>query len=428
MGGAMAHFERSASALLDAKKPIDSENFISTGKASNILGISKQQIRDWIKSGELIAYRTAGNHFRINKTHVMQLINGAKKGSEGKKVIIYARVSTRHQIDNLKRQVSQLKEYAQQNYAGLPIIVFQECGSGFNEGRPQLNNLINSILSGEFTNCILLASFKDRISRFNAGFVEIICRFHNIEIVYTEQEGATDEEMAKSDLLAFLNYWMARSYGGRQKRAKPLSDEIINRGAELLKAGVAAEKIPALIEKEGLGKISYWQVRKYVYRNKDTLIPFVKYQNSADEFRKEFVMRAPDTTRTNSDGVYQFYLKWCKDKIKLAITKRMFLRSFRDTRVTRLCFVGISIKGAPKLSKIVRKIESTEVSGPVDCFLTWIGQFRGKSIPKKDLISSYFEYCDKHNLIRIQTPELFKACDTLAVSKRVFGTSFIYQF
>ncbi|WP_042702343.1 excisionase family DNA-binding protein, partial [Thermococcus sp. PK] len=77
-----------------------------TGKAAQLLGISKPTLLRKIKAGEIKAYRV-GKEYRIPESEIKRLLEGKTPD----KVVIYARVSSRDQKEDLERQVEYLKNY-----------------------------------------------------------------------------------------------------------------------------------------------------------------------------------------------------------------------------------------------------------------------------------------------------------------------------
>ncbi|HIP89212.1 MAG TPA: helix-turn-helix domain-containing protein, partial [Thermococcus paralvinellae] len=67
-----------------------------TGEVARRLGISKMTVLRWIKSGKLKAYRI-GKEYRVPESEVLRLLEGKIPD----KVVIYARVSSRDQKEDL---------------------------------------------------------------------------------------------------------------------------------------------------------------------------------------------------------------------------------------------------------------------------------------------------------------------------------------
>ncbi|HIP74955.1 MAG TPA: helix-turn-helix domain-containing protein, partial [Thermococcus paralvinellae] len=67
-----------------------------TGEVARRLGISKMTVLRWIKSGKLKAYRI-GKEYRVPESEVLRLLEGKIPD----KVVIYARISSRDQKEDL---------------------------------------------------------------------------------------------------------------------------------------------------------------------------------------------------------------------------------------------------------------------------------------------------------------------------------------
>ncbi|NJE60963.1 IS607 family transposase [Thermococcus sp. 21S7] len=107
-----------------------------TGKASQLLGISKPTLIRKIKSGEIKAYRI-GKEYRVPESEIKRILEGKIPD----KVVIYARVSSRDQKEDLERQVEYLKNYcSSKGYQVAKIIT--DISSGLNENRKGLKQLL----------------------------------------------------------------------------------------------------------------------------------------------------------------------------------------------------------------------------------------------------------------------------------------------
>jgi len=133
-------------------------------------------------------------------------------------VAIYARVSSHENRDNLEKQAERLKEYAIAKGYQIKHIV-KEVGSGVNDARPKLINLLNK---QDYS--ILLVEHKDRLARFGFNYIRLLCEKQGrlIEIV----NGAEDEkEDIIQDFVAVIYSFSAKLYGLR--RAKRKTEKII---------------------------------------------------------------------------------------------------------------------------------------------------------------------------------------------------------
>ena len=105
----------------------------------------------WDNAGKLKAFRTPTNR-RYYTYEQYQKYMGIT--SSNKKTVIYTRVSTSNQKDDLKNQVEFLKQYV--NAKGIIVdTVIEDYGSGLNYNRKQWNKLIDECMTNEISTIIL---------------------------------------------------------------------------------------------------------------------------------------------------------------------------------------------------------------------------------------------------------------------------------
>jgi predicted site-specific integrase-resolvase len=128
------------------------------------------------------------------------------------KIVIYARVSSPGQKDDLDRQAERLNMFAMaKGYSIYKII--KETASGLNENREKLNSILQ-----DKNYSILLVEHKDRLTRFGFQYIKMLFdeQKRTIEIVNEEEE--------KSDLIqdfvSVITSFCARIYGQRKGKRK----------------------------------------------------------------------------------------------------------------------------------------------------------------------------------------------------------------
>ena len=119
--------------------------YLSVGAVSKMTGVSPSSIRRWEREDILVPdYRTPGNHRRYSYKKVLKFL-GLQKYS-GKKAVVYGRVSSNKQKNDLKRQINNLENYAEKQNIEV-IRVYKDIGSGMNDNRKNLLKLISSKIS-----------------------------------------------------------------------------------------------------------------------------------------------------------------------------------------------------------------------------------------------------------------------------------------
>ncbi len=167
-----------------------------------------------------ITYRTAQNHWKLGYIKGKQLPSGTIVVDDDEpvistsiNVILYARVSSSENKDNLETQLNRLRDYA--NAKGYIIIKeVKEIGSGLNDKRPQLE----SVLKSDNWN-ILIVEHKDRLARFGTNYLNIILNKLNrkIEIINITEDNKID---LMQDFVSIITSFCARLYGLRRTHRK----------------------------------------------------------------------------------------------------------------------------------------------------------------------------------------------------------------
>ena len=97
----------------------------------------------------------------------------------------------------------------------------KEVGSGLNDNRPKLNELLEKDLNS-FN--ILLVEHKDRLTRFGFNYIDILLKTHNkkLEVVNLTDN---DKEDLIQDFTSIITSFCARIYG--QRRSKRKTEQLI---------------------------------------------------------------------------------------------------------------------------------------------------------------------------------------------------------
>jgi transposon, resolvase len=161
--------------------------------------------------------------YQDEDTGTIFILNPFKKKNENNlenKVVLYARVSSNENKNNLDSQLERLRLYA--GAKGYQIIKeIKEVGSGFNDNRFKLNYLLEKDLSN-FK--ILLVEHKDRLTRFGFNYIDILLKSHNkqIEVINLVDD---DKEDLIQDFVSVITSFCARIYG--QRRSKRKTEKLI---------------------------------------------------------------------------------------------------------------------------------------------------------------------------------------------------------
>jgi Predicted site-specific integrase-resolvase len=166
------------------------------------LGISYRTLQSYVKKGYIKPIVLQSGKWRFREEDVERLMGIIRR----RKVILYARVSSNTQKDDLVNQVKYLeenvKEYDQ---------VITDVGSSLNMKRRGFVKLLSMILNNEVSKVII--AYPDRLVRFGFEILEEVCKAHNCELVVLNREDKTPEQELVEDLISILVSFSGKLYG-----------------------------------------------------------------------------------------------------------------------------------------------------------------------------------------------------------------------
>ena len=190
---------------------------------AELLGVSVKTLQRWDRDGILKANRTPTNRRYYTYDQYLQF-KGIQTENDIRKTVIYTRVSTSNQKDDLKNQVEFLRQYA--NAKGIIVdTVIEDYGSGLNYNRKQWNKLIDECMTNEIGTIII--THKDRFIRFGYDWFEKFCEKFNTKIIIVNNETLSPNEELVQDIISILHVFSCRLYGLRKYKNQINEDEEI---------------------------------------------------------------------------------------------------------------------------------------------------------------------------------------------------------
>ena len=178
---------------------------------SKLLDRSVRTLQRWDKEGSLIAHRNPKN--RRYYTHDQYLEYIGVKADHTKKIIVYSRVSSSNQKNDLISQRKALERYCEARGYCIDLWI-DEVGSGLNYNRKQFNKLLSDIELGQVSK--LIVAHKDRLVRFGFDWFESFAKRHGTQIEVMNYESLSPEEEMTKDLLSIIHCFSSRLYGLRK--------------------------------------------------------------------------------------------------------------------------------------------------------------------------------------------------------------------
>ena len=190
------------------------ERLLRPREACRLLGISYSTLRRWIREGRVRAVVTEGGRYRIPYSEVKKYLEGA--GANGTRAVIYARVSSADQREDLERQVSYLTSYAAAR--GYRVVeVLKDVASGLNTQRKGLFRLFK-LVEGRGVDVVLI-TYKDRLTRFGFEYIEefFSAMGVRVEVVFGEEPRDATQELVE-DLISIITSFAGKIYGMRSRK------------------------------------------------------------------------------------------------------------------------------------------------------------------------------------------------------------------
>ena len=190
---------------------------------AELLGVSVKTLQRWDRDGILKANRTPTDRRYYTYDQYLQF-KGIQIENDIRDTVIYARVSTRNQKDDLQNQVEFLKQFC--NAKG---IIVNQCvedfGSGLNYNRKKWNKLLDEVMANKIKTIVI--SNKDRFIRFGYDWFEKFCEKFNTKIIIVNNETLSPNEELVQDIISILHVFSCRLYGLRKYKNQIKEDEEI---------------------------------------------------------------------------------------------------------------------------------------------------------------------------------------------------------
>ena len=190
---------------------------------AELLGVSVKTLQRWDRDGILKANRTPTDRRYYTYDQYLQF-KGIQTENDIRDTVIYARVSTRNQKDDLQNQVEFLKQFC--NAKGIIVNqCIEDFGSGLNYNRKKWNKLLDEVMENKIKTIVI--SNKDRFIRFGYDWFEKFCEKFNTKIIIVNNETLSPNEELVQDIISILHVFSCRLYGLRKYKNQIKEDEEI---------------------------------------------------------------------------------------------------------------------------------------------------------------------------------------------------------
>ena len=209
------------------KSQLQKEHY-RTKDIAGFLGVTTRTLQNWDREGKIHFRRNLVSNRRfLTKDDVISLLEEYDllfdDTPQKKKDVIYARVFSHKQKKHgdLDRQIQFLID---QNNDLQNLLVLSEVGSGLNDKRKKLQELLQLVMEDKVHRVFI--TYKDRLTRFGFHYLETIFQAKGVEIVVMKQdiEKVSVEKELMNDLMSLITSFSGKLYDMYSRHNKSHSD------------------------------------------------------------------------------------------------------------------------------------------------------------------------------------------------------------
>lgn len=209
--------------------------YISIGEASVYTGLSQDTLRRYFKQGKVMGFTSAGGQRRFEVKSLSELCSvnlqsdkihemGVEQPKR-KKSIIYARVSSKKQADDLERQIQYIQSELEQRGQKIDDYeIISDIGSGINFNKKGTDILLDYAMSRTIKEVVV--ANRDRLSRFGFDLFKAIIKKSGGKLtVLNDGENKSSEQELAEDLLSIVHIFSCKQMGKRSYKNRKCSDQ-----------------------------------------------------------------------------------------------------------------------------------------------------------------------------------------------------------
>ena len=174
---------------------------LTSKRACEKLGVHPNTLRKWAANDQIKFIRTPSNQRLYD-------VDNFLANAKGRSKIVYCRVSSRNQKDDLQSQT----KYMRNQFPNHECI--EDIGAGLNFKRKGFRTLLERIMCGDVEEVVV--AYKDRLCRFGFELLEQVARKYNTKLVVLNKIELSPEDELVKNLLAIIHVFSYRLYGLRK--------------------------------------------------------------------------------------------------------------------------------------------------------------------------------------------------------------------
>ena len=203
------------------------DKLLTIQETADILNVSTKTLRRWDDSpeGKLKSIRTEGGHRRYKSSDIQEILGEEIDSPNEDGVAVYCRVSSHEQKTkgDLERQKGRILEHCV-NKKYQVVKIFEEVGSGMNDKRSKLKQMMKLAERGKISKVII--EHKDRLTRFNKEIYFAFFKTNEVEVEWmNETLTKSDESEMVEDMISLISSYSSKIYGKRSANRRKKNKE-----------------------------------------------------------------------------------------------------------------------------------------------------------------------------------------------------------
>jgi len=185
-----------------------------------ILRITRNTLSNYVKQGKIRVKQLHNGRYDYNEEDVWKLAGRTK--NEPRMNIIYCRVSSRKQKNDLENQIKFCENYCMNSGIKVDKII-KDIGSGIDiENRNGFIQLFELVKEFKVDKVIIM--YKDRLTRIGFDFIRKVFESYGTKIIIINESKYDDEQLAEKEifkeLISIMHSFAMRLYSARRKKLK----------------------------------------------------------------------------------------------------------------------------------------------------------------------------------------------------------------
>jgi putative resolvase len=185
-----------------------------------LLKITRPTLCHYVRDKKIKVKELPNGFYDYNKEDVFKILNKDLIRSN----VIYCRVSTNKQKNDLKNQENIIRKFCNNN--GIVINdVYSDIGSGINFDRKEFVRLLNSIIQYKIDRIFI--TYKDRLSRISFNMFKNLFKHFECEIVVLNEidDSKLIEKEIFNEIIGLIHCFAMKVYSNRRKEKLKLVEK-----------------------------------------------------------------------------------------------------------------------------------------------------------------------------------------------------------